>query len=136
MTDNNLEMRLKGLNSVCVLGGGTVKAERPDHLGGLGYRSLPGSELDKTGPMPAYGPPAIPSGSSLVSGFWRGLPGLLTTDRHAHHCGLTGHAQQRSSGTPEGRPPASRGCFISSHSHGLSALVDRPRDNILWLAGR
>jgi len=54
MTDDNLEMQLKGLNSICVLGGGTVKAERLHHLGGLGYRSLRRSELDKTAPMPAY----------------------------------------------------------------------------------
>jgi hypothetical protein len=54
MTDNNLEMRLKGLKAICVLGGGTVKAERPDHLGGLGCRSLRGSELHKTAPMPSY----------------------------------------------------------------------------------
>jgi hypothetical protein len=54
MIDNNLEMRLKGLKAICVLGGGTVKAGRPDHLGGLGYRSLRGSELDKTAPMPSY----------------------------------------------------------------------------------
>jgi uncharacterized SAM-binding protein YcdF (DUF218 family) len=50
MADINLEMRLQGLKAVCVLSGGTVKAERPDHLGGLGYRSLWGNEQ----PLPSY----------------------------------------------------------------------------------
>jgi hypothetical protein len=34
----------------CVLSRGTVKAEPPDHLGGLGYRSLWGNEQ----PLPSY----------------------------------------------------------------------------------
>jgi len=37
-----------------VLGRGTVEAERADDLGGLGYRSLRGIELDKAGPLPSY----------------------------------------------------------------------------------
>jgi hypothetical protein len=54
MPDEALTNCVKGLSAVFIFGGDIKRAENPNHLGGLGYRSLRDLEGDKTGPMPSY----------------------------------------------------------------------------------
>jgi hypothetical protein len=54
MSDAALTNSVRGLSAVFIFGGDIKSAEDPNHLGGLGYRSLRDLEGDKTGPMPSY----------------------------------------------------------------------------------
>jgi len=54
MADETLASRLETLSAVFIFGGDIMPAQNPEHLGGLGWRSLEGLENDKTGPMPSY----------------------------------------------------------------------------------
>lgn len=54
MRDAVLINRVSALSAVFIFGGDIKPAENPEHLGGLGYRSLRSFERDKTGPMPSY----------------------------------------------------------------------------------
>jgi len=54
MADEALASCVATLSAVFIFGGDIMRAEDPEHLGGLGWRSLRGHESDKTGPMPSY----------------------------------------------------------------------------------
>ena len=54
MADEALANCVRNLSAVFIFGGDIIRAEEPEHLGGLGWRSLKGLEPDKTGPMPSY----------------------------------------------------------------------------------
>ena len=53
MADEALARCVATLSAVFIFGGDIVRAD-PGHLGGLGWRSLKGLEMDKMGPMPSY----------------------------------------------------------------------------------
>ena len=52
--DEALLSRIRELEVGCVFLGDIKPAENPTHLGGLGWRSLKGTEADKTGGCPSY----------------------------------------------------------------------------------
>jgi hypothetical protein len=54
MPDTALTNCVRGLSAVFIFGGDIKPADDPNHLGGLGYRSLHDLEGDKTGAMPSY----------------------------------------------------------------------------------
>jgi hypothetical protein len=54
LSDEVLATSARTLSAVFIFGGDITRAERPEHLGGLGWRSLRKLEPDKTGPMPSY----------------------------------------------------------------------------------
>lgn len=70
MSDKTLIDRVQKLKAVFILGGDIIPAKDPNHLG-LGWRSLCGTEKDKTGAMPSY--ERVQAGASL----WRMNPDII-----------------------------------------------------------